>query len=200
VQLKNNSRGSASVWRTSGHAMTQTIDHQPVPDLAPQESQSELLEKQLGTDIKRLNRFSSRGLWAFSLFILVSLTAWRDFPMLPLPDKVVAVLGPPPSPSIISIVLLFYTFSAIILSLSRMTAGLEHKSSFCHVGYLTCFFLFYHFAKALDDNFWPVFGAGVTILAVESYRIWSFCRDALAIKTEQLEFVKRTGRLPPEED
>jgi hypothetical protein len=180
--------------------MTQTIDQQPVPGLAPEPRRSDMLEQQLRADIKRLNRFSNRGLWAFSLFILVSLTAWRDFPMLPLPDTVVAALGPPPSPYIISIVLLFYTFSAIILSLSRMTAGLEHKSSFCHVGYLTCFFLFYHFAKALGDNFWPVFGAGVTILAVESYRIWSFCRDALSIKTEQLEFVKRTGRMPPEED
>jgi len=200
VQLKNDIRGSARVWRTSGHAMTQTIDHQPVPGLAPQQSQAELLEKQLKADIKRLNHFSNRGLLAFSLFILVSLTAWRDFPMLPLTEKVVAVLGPPPPPYIISIVLLFYTFSAIILSLSRMTAGLEHKSSFCHVGYLTCFFLFYHFAKALDDNFWPVFGAGITILAVESYRIWSFCRDALSRRHEQLEFLQRTGRMPPEED
>jgi hypothetical protein len=180
--------------------MTQTIDHQPVPGLAPEPRRSDMLEQQLGADIKRLNRFSNRGLWAFSLFILVSLTAWRNFPMLPLPDKVVAALGPPPPPYIISIVLLFYTFSAIILSLSRMTAGQEHKSSFCHVGYLTCFFLFYHFAKALDDNFWAIFGAGVTILAIESYRIWIFCRDTLAIKTEQLEFVKRTGRMPPEDD
>ena len=180
--------------------MTQTIDHQPAPGLATQQSQAELLEKQLRVDIKHLSRFSSRGLWAFSLFILVSLTAWRDFPMLPLPDTVVAALGPPPSPNIISIVLLFYTFSAIILSLSRMMTGLEHKSCFGHVGYLTCFFLFYHYAKALDDNFWPVFGAGVTILAVESYRIWSFCRDALSQRHEQLEFLQRTGRMPPEED
>ena len=200
MQPDNDSRGSAPVWRTSDHAMTQSIDHQPVSGPAPQQSQAELLEQRLRADIKRLNRFSSRGLWAFSLFILVSLTAWRDFPMLSLPNKVVAALGPPPSPYIISIVLLFYTFSAIILSLSRMTAGLEHKSSFCHVGYLTCFFLFYHFAKALDDNFWAVFGAGATILAIESYRIWTFCRDALNSRNEQLEFLKRTGRMPPEED
>ena len=196
----NDCRGSAPVWRTTGHAMIQTIDHQPVAGIAPRQNQAEVLENQLRADIKRLNRFSNRGLWAFSLFILLSLTAWRDFPMLPLPDAVVAVLGPPPSPYIISIALLFYTFSAIILSLSRMTAGLEHKSSFCHVGYLACFFLFYHFAKALDDNFWPVFGAGVTILAVESYRIWSFCREALSQRYEQLEFLQRTGRMPPDED
>lgn len=180
--------------------MTQTIDNQPTTGLAPQQSQVELLEQQLKADVKRLTRFSNRGLWAFSLFILVSLTAWQDFPILPLPDTVVAALGAPPPAHIISMVLLFYTFSAIILSLSRMTAGIEHKSSFCHVGYLTGFFLFYHFAKALDDNFWAVFGSGVTILAVESYRIWSFSRDALSRKAEQLDFIHRTGRVPPEED
>jgi hypothetical protein len=180
--------------------MTQTVDNQPATGLVTQQSQVALLERQLRADVKHLTRFSNRGLWAFSLFMLVCLTAWRDFPMLPLPDTVVAALGPPPPAHIISIVFLFYTFSAIILSLSRMTAGIEHKSSFCHVGYLTGFLLFYHFAKALDDNFWAVFGAGVTILAVESYRIWSFCRDALSRKAEQLEFIQRTGRIPPEDD
>ena len=200
MQLNTLIRNMLPVSRTPGHAMTQTVDNRPAADLAPQQSQVELLEQQLRADVKHLTRFSNRGLWAFSLFMLVCLTAWRDFPMLPLPDTVVAALGPPPSPHIISIVFLFYTFSAIILSLSRMTAGIEHKSSFCHVGYLTGFLLFYHFAKALDDNFWAVFGAGVTILAVESYRIWSFCRDALSRKEEQLEFIRRTGRIPPEED
>ena len=95
--------------------------------------------------------------------------------------------------------LLVYTFSAIILSLSRMTAGIEHRSSFCHVGYLTTFFLFYHFAKALDDNYWAVFSAGITILGVESYRIRAFCNEAIARKTEQLEYVKKTGQMPAEE-
>lgn len=99
----------------------------------------------------------------------------------------------------ISTVLLLYTFSAIILSLSRMMAAMEHKSSFCHVGYLTGFFLFYHFAKALNDNYWAVLGAGFTILSVESYRIWSYCNEFIKKKTEQLEYVRRTGRMPLEE-
>jgi hypothetical protein len=96
----------------------------------------------------------------------------------------------------ISLVLLLYTFSAIILSLSRMMGGIEHKSSFCHVGYLAGFFLFYHFAKALDDNYWAVFGAGITILGVESYRIRSFCAEAISKKNEQLSYIIRTGRAP----
>lgn len=179
--------------------MAQTDDNQPAQGTGPESDQAAALAQEIEADIRRLRTFSNRGLWAFSLFIFISMIAWRDFPLLPLPEKVVASLGSPPSPQAISIVLLLYTFSAIILSLSRMMAGIEHKSSFCHVGYLTGFFLFYHFAKALDDNYWAVFGAGITILSVESYRIWNFCREALVRKQEQLDYVARTGRMPLEE-
>jgi len=159
----------------------------------------ESLQQDILKEIQHFRSFSNRGLWAVSLFLLVSMTAWHDFSFLVLPDKVVAALGQPPSSQAISILLVIYTFSAIMLSLSRMMAGVEHRSSFCHVGYLTVFYLFYHFAKALDDNYWAVFGAGLTILAVESYRIWTFCSEMISKKKEDLEFVRKTGRRPIEE-
>ena len=158
------------------------------------------LRQGLLDEVKRLRRFSNRGLWALSLFLFVSTLAWREFSFLPRPDKIVASLGAPPSSQAISLVLILYTFSAIILSLSRMMAGLRHKSSFCHVGYLGVFYLFYYVAEALAGNFWAVFGAGFTILCLESYRIWTFCNEQLLKKSEQLAFLERTGRLPPEED
>jgi hypothetical protein len=150
-------------------------------------------------EIKSLKRFSNRGMWALSLFLFVSTLAWRDFWFLPPAEKIVAALGAPPSPQVISLVLILYTFSAIILSLSRMMAGIRHRSSFCHVGYLCVFYLFYYFAQGLADNYWAVFGAGFTILCMESYRIWTFCNDHLIKKTEQLAYLERTGRLPPED-
>jgi hypothetical protein len=150
-------------------------------------------------EIKRLRRFSNRGLWALSLFLVVSMLAWRDFWFLPPAEKIVASLGAPPTPQMISLVLILYTFSAIILSLSRMMSGIQHKSSFCHVGYLCVFYLFYYFAQALADNYWAVFCAGLTILCMESYRIWTYCSEHLAKKIEQLAFLERTGRLPPED-
>ncbi|BCS54398.1 hypothetical protein GSbR_40330 [Geobacter sp. SVR] len=177
----------------------QTENNHPVEFAQPEPEAGELLAVVIEADIRRLKTFSNRGLWALSLFLLISLMAWRDFPLLPLPDTIIASLGAPPSPQVISTVLLLYTFSAIILSLSRMMAAMEHKSSFCHVGYLTGFFLFYHFAKALNDNYWAVLGAGFTILSVESYRIWSYCNEFIKKKTEQLEYVRRTGRMPLEE-
>lgn len=170
------------------------------PTREPQmgQSQAETLRQELEADIKRLKTFSNRGLWAFSTFLLACMAAWKNFPFLPAPDAVTALLGKPPTSHNISIMLLIYTFSAIILSLSRMMGGVEHKSSFCHVGYLIGFFLFYHYAKALDDNYWAVFGAGLTILGVESYRIWSYCNELIVKKSEDLEFINRTGRIPVE--
>ena len=174
-------------------------NHQPALASLPDYSRVESLRVTIESDIKRLKQFSNRGLWALSLFLVVCMLAWQDFTMLPLPDTVVASLGPPPPPHMISLLLIIYAFSAIILSLSRMMGGIEHKSSFCHVGYLSGFFLFYHFAKVLNDNYWAVFGAGITILGVESYRIWTFCAEAITKKNEQLAYIIRTGRAPIEE-
>jgi hypothetical protein len=150
-------------------------------------------------EIKSLQRFSNRGLWALSLFLLVSTLAWRNFPFLARPEKIVAALGPPPSAQIISLVLILYTFSAIILSLCRMMAGMRHPSSFCHVGYLSVFYFFYYLAEGLSDNYWAVCGAGFTILCMESYRIWTFCSENILKKNEQLAYLERTGRLPLED-
>lgn len=159
-----------------------------------------LLRQELHDEIKGLRRFANRGLWALSLFLFVSTLAWRDFWFLPSPQQVVAALGAPPTPTMISLVLILYTFSAIILSLSRMMAGLKHSSSFCHVGYLLVFYLFYYFAEALTDNYWAVFCAGFTILCMESYRIWTFCNDTILKKVTQLAFLERTGRMPDFDD
>lgn len=158
-----------------------------------------MLRRELTEEINRLNRFSTRGVLALALFLVISMCAWWNFPFLPAPDTVTALLGRPPSARIIGTVLLLYTFSALILSLSRMAIGVEHRSSFGHVGYLAVFFLFYYFGKSLADNYWAVFGSGITILCVESYRIWSYCTENVAKKREALEYVTRVGKPPPEE-
>jgi len=160
---------------------------------------TEMLRRELTHEIDRLNRFSSRGVLALALFLVVSILAWSGFPFLPAADAVTTLLGKPPSSRIVNIVLVIYTFSALILSLSRMTAGIEHRSSFCHVGYLTVFYLFYYFGKSLEDNYWAVFGAGMTILGVEAYRIWTFCIEGISRKKTDIDYMARTGRPPPRE-
>lgn len=169
----------------------------PLPPVRPDTPERVAIE--IRAEIGRLQLLSSRGLWALSLFLLVSLLAWLNFPLLPAPAVFIAHLGRPPSGPLISTVLLIYVFFAIILSLGRMMTGAEHRSSFCHVGYLTAFYFFYYAAGALNDNYWAVFCSGVTILGVESYRIRTFCLEAIARQTERLTFFERTGRLPPDD-
>jgi len=169
-------------------------DNGGTPDRAVEQLRQKLIE-----DISRLKRFATRGIRASALFMVVSILAWRGTDFLPSPDSVTALLGKPPSARLISSVLLLYTFSAIILSLSRMAAGVEHRSSFSHVAFLSAFFLFYYFSGSLEENYWAVCGSGITILGVESYRIWSFCAELISKKTEQLSYITRTGRAPLEE-
>ena len=179
--------------------MTDMSGHQLSADNNETRDGADMLRQELIREIIRLNRFSTRGILAMSLFLVVSIFAWWGFPFLPVPETVTAFLGKPPSARIISIVLLLYTFSAIILSLSRMTAGIEHLGSFSHVGFLTAFFLFYYFGKSLEENYWAVFGSGITILGVESYRIWTFCAEGISKSREDLGYMTRTGRPPPQE-
>jgi len=105
-----------------------------------------------------------------------------------LPERIHKLLGAPPPVTLISIALVVYSFSAIILILSRMTLGMNARTGFAHVGYLTAFYGFYHFARAMEENFWAVFAAGVTILGLASYHNWVQCSEK--IRAEQKILVR----------
>jgi len=182
-----------------GDCMTDMRGEQLAPVIGEAQNNAAPLLKKLMEDVDRYHQFSIRGILALSLFIVVSILAWWGFSFLPTPDRISALLGKPPSAQIVSIALIVYTFSAITLSLARMSTGIEHRSSFSHVGYLTVFFLFYYCGKSLEENYWAVFGSGVTILGVESYRIWTYCAENISRIKEDIEFVTRTGRPPPQD-
>jgi hypothetical protein len=111
----------------------------------------------------------------------------RDFSFLiSLDESVRATLGHPPAANLISALLILYIFSAIILTLSRMMSGSGQYSGLSHVGYLTGFYVFYHFSGTLPENFWAVFVAGITILGLESYHIWIYCSEEIEKERETL--------------
>ena len=142
--------------------------------------------------ISRLQRKSGNGPICLALFLAISIAAQQDFAMIPsLPDDIRAILGHPPSPNMISAALVLYSFSAIILVLTRMVAGSERYSGITHVGYLTAFYIFYHFSHSLNDNFWAVFAAGVTILLLESYHLWTLCGYEIRKERDLLEQLNR---------
>ncbi|HEY7746226.1 MAG TPA: menaquinol oxidoreductase, partial [Desulfuromonadales bacterium] len=88
--------------------------------------------------------------------------------------------------NLISTALVIYSFSAIILILSRMALNSGKFGSISHVGYLSAFYGFYHYARALGDNFWAVLAAGVTVLSLESYHTWTYCRGQIREEEEKL--------------
>jgi hypothetical protein len=51
---------------------------------------------------------------------------------------------------------------------------------------LGAFYGFYHYARALSDNFWAVLAAGVTVLALESYHVWTYYRGQIREEEEKL--------------
>ncbi len=117
--------------------------------------------------IRRLRARANRTLYVMALFIALSIGAMRDFDFLPsFSPRIHLLLGVGPSAGMISTALLIYSFSATILILSRMMSGSGSSGGFMQLGYLAGFYFFYHFSGAMDENFWAVFAAGMTILGL----------------------------------
>ncbi|OHB33522.1 MAG: hypothetical protein A2X84_00335 [Desulfuromonadaceae bacterium GWC2_58_13] len=145
------------------------------------------LRREIHLEIRRLHRLSNRGLWGLALFILISLGAQQNLRFLPpLSEGARAVLGAAPPVKLISIALVVYSFSALILILSRMMGGSDTYRGWSHLGYLSGFYAFYYYAEVLPENFWAVFAAGITILTLEYYQIWTYCSEALRTEQELL--------------
>ena len=127
-----------------------------------------------------------------ALFFLVSLGAAVNFRFLPpISENLRQLLGISPSPTLISIALIVYAFSALILILGRMNTASVHFRGWSHIGYLSAFYLFYYYSGALRDNFWPVFIAGLTILGLENYRVWSACSEAIKNEKKILAILEK---------
>jgi hypothetical protein len=153
----------------------------------PSRSDRGPLREEVRREIRRLHQLSNRGLWGLAIFILISLGAQRNFNFLPtFSEGARAVLGAAPPVKLISIALVVYSFSALVLILSRMMGGTETYRGWSHLGYLSGFYFFYYYGGALPDNFWAVFAAGATILSLEYYAIWSYCSEAIRTEKELL--------------
>lgn len=142
--------------------------------------------------IEELHRLSRRGLWGLLAFFTLTAAIVQASRLWPeLPAEVRRTLGASPSENLISIALAVYIFSALILILARMMGGADRYRGWSHLGYLGAFYLFYYYARALDQNFWAVFAGGVTILALEYYGVWTWCNESLRREQENLEQLER---------
>jgi hypothetical protein len=163
----------------------------PEPD-----SGKALVQDTARENIRRLRARANRGLFALALFLVISIGAVNNFDFLPsFPPHIIEILGQPPSSKMISAALMLYSFSAIILILSRMMSGaVSNYSGIAHVGYLSAFFFFYHFSGAMNESFWAVFAAGLTVLGLESYHLWTRSIEEIRKEEETLEELDRKER------
>ncbi len=137
--------------------------------------------------IRKLERKAFSGAYTLSIFIVLSIGATHNFSFLPsFSPAIRKSMGMAPPAGFVSILLIVYVFSAVILSLSRMMEGSDKIGGITHIGYLGAFFFFYHFSGDMDAHFWAVFAGGATIISLESYQRWNFCRDEILKEREAL--------------
>lgn len=75
-----------------------------------------------------------------------------------------------------------------------MVGEYESKSVLKHVGFLCAFYVFYHFAGVLKENFWAVFASGLAILGLESVHFWIRYSELLRLEEGRLAGLqKRKG-------
>jgi len=170
------------------------------PD-AQQASGRDNLQTRIEARIRSLERTAGNGLWGMVLFLLVSFAAFDGFTILPdLPESVRQKLGAPPPIDMISLALVIYAFSGIILTLARMTSNTGSYRGFMHAGFLTGFYTFYHLSGALPDNFWAVFFAGVSVMGLENYHLWTRHNSAIRKQREMLANLKAGRPIVLEDD
>ncbi len=132
------------------------------------------LQMRIEARIRSLERSAGNGLWGMVLFLLVSFAAFDGFSIFPnLSPEFRRQLGAPPPVNLISLALVLYAFSGIVLTLARMTSNTGAYRGFMHAAFFSGFYAFYHLSGALPDNFWAVFLAGTSVMGLESYHLWT---------------------------
>ena len=149
------------------------------------------LRQRIEARIKRLDRASANGLWSMALFLLVSFLAFDSFSMFPsLSDETRRMIGAPPPSEMISLALVVYAFSGIIRTLASMSQNIKPYKGFMHVAFFTAFYTFYQLSGVLQDNFWAVLFAGISVMGLDNYYLWSHSNEAVRKERELLESMR----------
>lgn len=150
------------------------------------------LRHKIEARIRRLERASGSGLWSMVLFLIVSFAAFDGFSFIPdLNDDVRSMLGTPPQGDMISLALVIYAFSGIVRTLARMSRNIKPYLGLLHVAFFTAFYAFYNLSGVLQDNFWAVFSAGLSVMGLESYYLWSHSSAEIRKQRALLESMQR---------
>ncbi len=164
------------------------------PSDVPQSPGGEDLRQRIELRIRRLERASGNGLWSMVLFLSVSFVAFDGFSIFPtLSDNVRKILGPSPPAEMISLALVVYAFSSIVRTLARMSQKIKPYMGLMHAAFFAAFYSFYHLSGALQDNFWAVFFAGISVMGLENFYLWSHGNEAVRKERALLDSLRGAG-------
>jgi hypothetical protein len=60
-----------------------------------------------------------------------------------------------------------------------MSQNIKPYKGLMHVAFFTAFYIFYQLSGALQDNFWAVFFAGISVMGLDNYYLWSHSNEAV---------------------
>ena len=142
--------------------------------------------------ISRLQTLSRKGLWGIMLFMALSAAGYAEVGHYSaIPAGVFDLLGTAPPVSLISLALVVYCFSALILTLPRIVDGSDSYRGWSAVAYLAAFYGFYFYARALAVNFWALFAVGTLLLTLEYISLLIYCRREIRQEEESIERHRR---------
>jgi hypothetical protein len=126
--------------------------------------------------IDDLYALSRRGLWKLLMFLGISTAALkaRELDLFcVLPENVREVLGAPPSPELVHVVLAISTISALILHSGRGADYARGSSGWLQFGMAAFFYPLYAMSNTLGTWFPLVCIAGLVTLFFEHLTIWT---------------------------
>lgn len=153
-------------------------------------------EEQCRERIAGLQARSRQGLWGLTLFALLSAGIYAaPVSTALISPKMFDLLGPSPPVSLISLALVIYCFSALVLAMPRIVDGGERYRGWSMLGYVSCFYGFYFYAGALEVNFWAVFAVGALLLSLEYVGVLIHCRAAVREEKAAIERHRRLAEM-----
>jgi hypothetical protein len=139
--------------------------------------------------IDDLYSLSRRGLWKLSLFLGISTAALqaRDFDLFNgLPENVQEVLGAPPSPELVHVVLAISVISSLILHSGCGMDNARCSSGWLQFGMLVFFYPLYAMSNTLGTWFPLVCVAGLVTIVFENLTVWTQTSRAIHEERERL--------------
>jgi uncharacterized membrane protein len=148
-----------------------------------------LRREEIRHSIDDLHVLSRRGLWKMLLFIGISMLALqvRDFDLFGvLPGNVQEILGAPPVPVLVHVVLAVSTISALILHYGRSIDDARRSAGWLQFGMAVFFYPLYAMSNTLGTWFPLACIAGLVTLLFEHLTIWAQASRAITEEKERL--------------